>query len=485
MQIHQMKDKILELVAKKPKHYSKIVQSDSQLLEWVKSNTLTPVDHMPTMIFSAVYQQSGLCSKGQYKKVQRWSTGFTNCGPAAICDCTKKQISYSVAVAKQSTSKEEKINTNQKRAATMIKKYGVAYNSQRLEINHIWKKPKIADHILKLLNDKEWLYQQYIVKDLSAVDIASSLGVYYSTVIEYCKKHKFKIKQRSQYSLIEKQIGEFIASLGIAYETNNRTVLGKKEIDIFLPEFNFAIEVNGLYWHSYDFKTNEKENKTRHLDKTLLAVANGIDLIHITDWEWQNKKSIIQSLIRTKLQLNQKIYARNTISKLVDSAQARQFLNENHIQGECYSTFYAGLYHEGQLVMLISAGPSRFDQTNVEIHRIAAKQNISVVGGASKLLKFLLKISNYQKIIAYCDQDRSNGRVYQALGFTLVKHTGPGYFWTNGTEMFSRYRCQKSKLKNWLPSFDQTKSESENMFANGYRRYWTCGNLVFEYSSKS
>ena len=36
-----------------------------------------------------------------------------------------------------------------------------------------------------------------------------------------------------------------------------------------------------------------------------------------------------------------------------------------------------------------------------------------------------------------------------------------------------------NKLKNKLSSFDNNKTESENMFNNGYRRIWDCGNLVF------
>lgn len=479
-----MKNKILEIIQQKPKHYTKIVKSNKDLLEWVKENNLADSDHLPTQIYSAVHQQSNICPLGKKKTLHRWATGFSNCGPAAVCECTRNQLSASVKLSKSNVSKKEKDSVNQKRKNTMIEKYGVAYNSQRSDLKHIWKKPKVSNDVLMQLNDRSWMYEQYIVQDRSAVDIADELDVYYSTVIEYCKKHNFKIKQRSQYSLVEKQIANFVIDLGFECIKNQRQILNGKEIDIFVPSANLAIEVNGLYWHSFDKKHNDKENKNRHLEKTLVAHDNGIDLIHITDWEWKNKNQIIKSLIRTKLLLNNRIYARRTISKIVDSAVAQQFLNENHIQGQCYSTQYVGLYHQDQLVMLLSAGRSRFGSGDIEIHRIAAKKNTSVIGGAGKLLKYLLSISDYERVIAYCDRDKSNGNVYQQLGFDLIKHTGPGYFWTDGNEIISRYRCQKSKLKNWLPLFDPLLSESENMFAAGYRRYWTCGNLVFEYHNK-
>jgi hypothetical protein len=38
----------------------------------------------------------------------------------------------------------------------------------------------------------------------------------------------------------------------------------------------------------------------------------------------------------------------------------------------------------------------------------------------------------------------------------------------------------KNKLEHILPTFDETLTEKDNMFNNGYRRIWDCGNLVFE-----
>jgi len=42
-------------------------------------------------------------------------------------------------------------------------------------------------------------------------------------------------------------------------------------------------------------------------------------------------------------------------------------------------------------------------------------------------------------------------------------------------------QSQKSRLSRWLLNFDPGLSESQNMFANRYRRYWDCGNWVLKY----
>lgn len=97
--------------------------------------------------------------------------------------------------------------------------------------------------------------------------------------------------------------------------------------------------------------------------------------------------------------------------------------------------------------MLLTAGENRFKKDCIELHRLSSLNGFTVVGGASKLLNNLKKQIN-RPIISYCDRDKSSGNVYKKLGFELINKTGPGYFWTDGNEVFSRYKCQKSNLKN-------------------------------------
>lgn len=50
---------------------------------------------------------------------------------------------------------------------------------------------------------------------------------------------------------VEQEIREYVKLLysgEILY--NNRTVLQPLELDLYMPEINMAIEVNGTYWHS-------------------------------------------------------------------------------------------------------------------------------------------------------------------------------------------------------------------------------------------
>jgi G:T-mismatch repair DNA endonuclease (very short patch repair protein) len=475
-----MRAQILELIQNKPKHYVKLIKSNTQMLAWVQENSLIK-DTLPAMIYSAINQVSNLCPFGKTKKFNRFSTGFIGCGPASTCECTSKTISKNVKESKSQYSNDKNDLINQKRQTTMLSKYGVAYNSQRQDIKHIWTAHKIPQSAVDALENVEWLNNQYNEEKRTLVDIADELGVYYGTVAEYCKRHGFEIRQRSQYSLIEKHISEFLTQHGIVHEMGNWSILGNREIDIFIPAHKMAIEVNGLYWHSWNPSGNKIEQKNRHLEKTQRLLEQGIELFHVTDHEWIQKTEIVKSVLLSKLGLNEKISARKCQIRQVSVSTQRDFLTAYHLQGYVNASQALGLYFEETLVQLITLGIPRFDRKyDIELIRFCSKSGVTVVGGLSKLIAHVKKQLPACKLITYCDASKSQAKGYISSGFTFIRQTTPGYFWTDGNIPISRHRCQKKKLGTWLIGFDPTKSESENMFAAGYRRFWDCGNLVLE-----
>ena len=475
-----MRNRILDLVKTKPKHYAVLIKRDTILSNWVIDNSLIQSESWPSMIYSAINNISNVCEFGNIKKFDRWPTGFIGCGPASSCQCTKEAISKQVTISKSNYTTEQNSNINAKRNKSMHEKYGVEYNSQRNDIKSIWTKPKISESVHSKLTDYTWLHNEYVVKQRSSVDIARELNIYYSTVASYCVGHGFPIRRRSNYSLMEIEIKEYVESLGLLCESSNWTILKSKEIDLYIPSKKIAIEINGLYWHSFNPANFSHEDDSRHLNKTKEAASKGISLIHITDWEWKNKNDIVKSILKSKLGVCDKVYARQTKVKSLTTDIARQFFDDNHLQGYMPSTYYLGLYKDESLVMAISAGRNRFAKDNsVELHRMASIKYLTVVGGGSKLIKALKILINNNTLISYCDRSKSNGRGYLAMGFTLLRTTSPGYFWTDGNEILSRYKCTKQKLSKWLKTYDSSLSESENMFNAKYRRYWDCGNYLF------
>jgi hypothetical protein len=477
-----MKTQILQIILENPTSYPSILKKKLEMLQWIYKNSLVTSNSLSEHAYSAIYQQNGICKYGNNQKFKRFNRGFYGCGPASSCTCTRENICSSVKKTKEQVSTTLQSEINKKRSKTMINKYGVEFNSQRNDVKPMLSKPKISEYAHACLTDYNWLDNEYNINKRSAVDIADELDIYYSTVIEYCKKHNFTIRSNSNYSLIEKQIESYINTLHVESIPHDRTILDGKEIDILIPSHNLGIEINGLYWHSFNPESTQIEYKNRHIDKTNLANSKGINLIHISDWEWNNKQAIIKSILKSKLQLTTKLYARKCTIIELDTNQAKDFFNSNHLQGFAPAKYYYGLLYNNQLQMAISIGRDRFSKISesYELIRMAALLNVTVVGGASKLISHAKRQINNATIVSYCDRNKSNGNGYTSIGFQLDRVTGPGFCWTDGNTIISRYKCQTQNLKKWLPNYNNMLSQTENMFANKYRRIWDCGNYVFK-----
>ena len=480
-----MKNKILEIIKEKPKHYSVFIKKNADMHTWVTENSITDSEHYPEMIYSALHNESNICEFGNKKTIHRLSEGWVGCGPANKCKCTADAIAVGVAKTKALTTDAENDIINTKRKETMMKKFGVPFSLQRPEVRKILSKSKLSAETEILLNDRDWLYKEYVEDQKSLTEIAKDLNVYYSTVGEYCKKYNFPIRQRTNYSIHEKEICKFLESLNVNYIHSDWEILGTKEIDVYMPDHKFGIELNGLYWHShnpYCTHTPKIENKSKHKDKTDLAISKGIDLIQITDFEWANKTDIIKSIIKTKIGVSTKLYARKCTMQNVPKHIEREFLNKNHLQGYVPSGRAVGLYYDNELHMIITTGKPRYSKdADIELLRLCTKLDHIVVGGTQRLFNELRNFYRNKLIISYCDMSKFNGNSYKNLGFALSNTAAPGYCWTDGDYPISRHKCQKSQLQKWLKTFDATKSESENMFLAGYRRYWDCGQSSWIY----
>jgi len=280
-------------------------------------------------------------------------------------------------------------------------------------------------------------------------------------------------------SKAEQEVLEFCKKLYSNIESNNRTILNGKEIDIYIPEIKLGIEYNGLYWHSELMGVN----KNYHQNKTLLAKSKGIHLIQIFEDEWLNKQDIVKSILLNKMGKSpNKIFARKCIIKEIENKIAKQFLFDNHLQGEINGN-HIGLYFKSELVSLITMGKSRFNKNyDYEILRFCNKLNTSITGGLSKLLSNFKKLNPNSSIITYADARFGTGSGYLNCGFEYKKLNNPNYFYMNHYNVReSRIGYQKHKLKDKLQTFDSTLTEWQNMQLNGFDRIWDCGNYTYEY----
>jgi hypothetical protein len=329
-------------------------------------------------------------------------------------------------------------------------------------------------------NKYDYTYVKYINSDEKVAINCLEHGTFYQKPSNHLMKQGcpkcFKDK-----SGVEREITEYISSLGIEFIENERKILNGKEIDIYIPSKKIGIEVNGLIWHSDLYGTDYKY----HLQKTNDLEKQGIKLIHVFEDEWNDKRDIVKSRLSNILGVTKnKLYARTCEIKEVSSEIASTFLNKNHIQGNVGSTVKIGLFYDKKLVSLMTFGKERkaLGGKNkdgcFEMIRFCNKLNFNVIGGASRLLKYFIRTYNPKQLISYADRRWSQGRLYETLGFEFIKNTTPNYFYVVKKRRENRFKYRKDILVK--EGFDPNKSEREIMAERKIPRIYDCGCKLYK-----
>jgi hypothetical protein len=275
----------------------------------------------------------------------------------------------------------------------------------------------------------------------------------------------------------QQQLVEYLQTIssGSKIECNNRQLIKPLELDIVVPEYRVAIEYNGLYWHSELSKA-----KNYHLDKTIAADNVDVKLIHIFEDEWLAKRDIVKSRLSSIFnKLEHKYFARKCVVAKVSKNVANAFLEANHIQGYTHSDYCYGLFFQQELVAVMTfcrlrkaLGSKNIDNT-YELLRFANKCHTSVVGGASKMLKFFITEVKPIKIVSYADKRWSTGKLYRRLGFKYLHDSKPNYYYVFGQTRKHRYSYRKNLLVE--QGYDKSMTEHQIMLHRGIPRIYDCG----------
>lgn len=312
--------------------------------------------------------------------------------------------------------------------------------------------------------------------------------VFYRTLGSFKTQGAHYCEDCSRYkSGFETEMHTFLQSVysGTIVSREN-SLIKPYQLDFYLPDKKIAVEANGLYYHT---EKSGGKGRVYHLNKWKMTNALGIRLIHITDYEWKIKRELIQGLLLALLSRKQvKINTRDCTVTQITGKDSSEFLNTHHLQGNTGSKLHLGLLYQGELVAVMTFGKPRFNSTyDSELVRFCIKTGYHVPGAAEKLFSHYIKNSSERSVVSYCDISKFSGKVYEKLGFRLSGYSAPGYSYvkfSGGFSVSSRQKFQKHKLKDKLPVFNPVLSEWENMKANGYDRYWDCGNAIYTWERK-
>lgn len=429
--------------------------------------------------FQKRYRGIGFASPDTSKKIKETTIDKFGCYPAAKSDEVKQRI-----------------------AKTFIEKYGSpSWASSKFASEHKISNPDNVENYLKFKDDpKKFILENFIDKP-TVNEICEITGVTDTTVYDILIEKDIRHLADFKSSNIEKHIYKFLLNFFSPEQIkrNSRKVISPLEVDFYIPDKKLAIECNPTITHNSSFSDpwgQERKAPNYHKLKSDMCQAKGIFLFHIFGYEWANRREIILSMLQNLIgATSYKEYARNTSIRSVSSSEACSFLQNNHRQGATNASINLGLYNkQNELVSLMcfnkirkNIGRTCNDSENTyELSRFCNKINMSIVGGASKLLSWFTRNVQFDKIVSFSDKSHTKGNLYSKLGFEKVTESQPGYVWVNldDDSYMTRTKCQKHNLckvfDDVSESFIKDNTEKEIMMSHGYCQVFDSGTIRWE-----
>lgn len=164
---------------------------------------------------------------------------------------------------------------------------------------------------------------------------------------------------------------------------------------------------------------------------SLYCFENNIKLIHLREEQWMEKPEFLKHRFYTVFESNAKIHARQCKIRRIDKFEYDEFLNQHHLLQTAKTKFKYGLFKKEELfaVMGVSGGRWMTKEDDLrrsfEIIRFATKTNTTVVGGFSKLLRYIEEDIEVQEWMSYFDLDWIVSNVYAKMGFQIKEIQKP------------------------------------------------------------
>lgn len=279
-------------------------------------------------------------------------------------------------------------------------------------------------------------------------------------------------------SVVNRTFGQLLEDNGIEY--TYEFPIGMKSYDIKISHNDILIEIDPSYSHTCQPDLNHWHSSldsSYHINKTMIAEEAGYRCIHVFDWDDWAK---IVQLIKPKTA----VYARKCTLQKIGTKVADDFTTKYHMQGKCRGQVdNYGLYYEGELVEVMTFGKPRYTKKyDYELLRLCTKDDVRVVGGASKLFKAFIRDHSDISVISYCDLSKFTGKVYEEIGMKLHHITEPAKVWSRGLDKITDNLLRQRGFDQLFgTNYGKGTSNEALMIEDGWMPVYDCGQLVFEY----
>ena len=290
----------------------------------------------------------------------------------------------------------------------------------------------------------------------------------------------------------EDAIAKFLAIFTPVVQ-RDRAIIKPRELDIYLPQQQLAVEYCGMFWHSHGDQESERKNKLRHFKKHEDCATAGVRLITVYESEWQANSRAIKRLLRNAIGKSKgRLGARKCALRKVPVADARAFYDKYHPQGGAGHGEHYGLYWRDKLVACMRFVYGANDRGLGAANRVWTlgryATRVNIAGGASRLFKAFLAEHKPTTVKSFSDSRYFAGGMYQQLGFRVEQEGAPDYqVWSPKIGLRPKSHYQRRNLPARLKEhgldpaqFDpatDSRTEADITYLMGARRIYDCGKI--------
>lgn len=308
------------------------------------------------------------------------------------------------------------------------------------------------------------------IKHKSCGEIFTGKAYYFLAGNGHCKKCTTHISKP------EREVYEWVSQFDNTGIQSYKEVYGVPEIDIYFPEQKVGVQFNGHYWHG-----GLKKDKKWHSNQSKSCRVQGIRLIHVWDYEWENprQRKVLENIILGALhKLPERYYARKCeVKKYTPDSVRWQELNEffeaNNIQGNRGGRLVYTLEINGEILMAykfgVPSGGLAKKKYEWEMVRGACKAGVQVIGGATKLWKHFINEMKPKSVVYYIDFNYFDGCSVEKLGGKYIGHT----------DSYKNYWVKEKCVKNRSPREHERIKELEKQGL--VYKIWNAGVLKYEF----
>lgn len=494
---HDSKGRFLAKLVKED-IYNEIIRLSPTLKKLKRNNAITA--------FYSGYREIPICLNDNCNNFTNWRSPLLNFSQYCCTKCSNSDPKKDATTVKNNLTKygvPRASMTEESKAKlleTNLERFGCISSAQHQSVKdkalatNLERYGHVATEVgnvtnLEQYNDKDFIIKNFIkdgmflknefmeyftCSQVAAHNTLNRLGIEYN---------KYSSTKKSG---IERKVEKFLITNNIKFIYRYREY--HLELDFYLPDYKIGLEIDGLYYHSYNGLNSFKPVDNyinKHVEKFNHFNSYGINTIFLWENEILNKDKFenwcLHLLEILNLRSIKNIAVENiNIINTENFYEILNFVKKFSFESIDLIGKWFKLEYNNEIIGYIFTEENNFSKiTNFIVNKNLVDEDTKI-----RILEFLSKKNNVR--FEYSMSLR-HGRHMKYLNYKYFLEQ-PNHFIMNITKDISQLEQTNAKLnsfeyisndENYATIYDFNLSYYDNLKLNGFSSIWDCGNIKF------